>query len=124
MHAIYLRRQNFTKHKIKLKEVNPTSLIYELVTDLCINSNPQDGLYFSKENYELMNQIKKFVFDKVCMNKRLVPFMDYSNLVIRTVYNVLKDYYDGKNTIKNLKKHTKVYTTMTQDIRIQSPKKI
>ena len=109
--------QNFTKHKIKLKEVNPTSLIYELVTDLCINSNPQDGLYFSKENYELMNQIKKFVFDKVCMNKRLVPFMDYSNLVIRTVYNVLKDYYDGKNTIKNLKKHTKVYTTMTQDFR-------
>lgn len=109
--------QTFTKHRIKLKEVNPTSLIYELVTDLCINSNPQDGLNFSKENYELMNQIKRFVFEKVCMNKRLEPFMDYSNLVIRTVYNVLKDYYDGMDTIKKLKRHMKIYPTMVTDFR-------
>ncbi|MCD8378086.1 MAG: HD domain-containing protein [Candidatus Gastranaerophilales bacterium] len=109
--------QNFTKHKMKLRQINPTSLIYELVTDLCMNSSPDTGLNFSAENYELMNQIKKFVFDKVCMNKRLEPFMDYANLVIRTIYKVLQDYYDGENTIKRLKKHTKIYPLMTTDFR-------
>lgn len=109
--------QNFTKRKVNLKQINPTSLIYQLVTDLCTNSTPETGLNFSKENFELMGQIKRFVFEKVCMNKRLEPFMAYSNLVIKTIYKVLKDYYDGENTIKRLKKHTKIYPLMITDFR-------
>lgn len=109
--------QTFIKQKIKLKQINPTSLIYELVTDLCTNSNPQDGLMFTKESFELMTQVKQFILEKVCMNKRMEPFMNYANLVMRTVYNFLKDYYDGADTIKNLKKDTKLYTTVIVDFR-------
>lgn len=109
--------QNFTKSKIKLKEVNPTSLIYELVTDLCENSNPEIGLNFTKENFELMNQVKQFIYDKVCMNRRLEYFHSYADLVMRTIYRALKSYYDGKNTIKNLKKDTKIYTKMVVDFK-------
>ncbi len=108
---------NFTKQDVKLKQINPTSLIYELVTDLCINSNPEIGLNFSKENFELMNQVKHFIFEKVCMHKRLEPFMDYANLIIRTVYKFLKSYYDGANTINKLKKDTKLYPTLIVDFR-------
>ena len=43
--------------------------------------------------------------------------MNYANLVMRTVYNFLKDYYDGADTIKNLKKDTKLYTTVIVDFR-------
>lgn len=109
--------QNFTKSKIKLKEVNPTSLIYELVTDLCENSFPETGLNFSHENFELMNQIKQFIYDKVCMNKRLEYFHSYADLVMRTIYKVLKGYYDSKDTIKALKKDTKIYTKMIVDFK-------
>lgn len=109
--------QTFIKQKVKLKQINPTSLIYELVTDLCINSNPQDGLTFTKENFELMTQVKQFILEKVCMNKRMEPFMNYANLVMRTVYNFLKSYYGGMDTIKNLKKDTKLYTTIIVDFR-------
>ena len=109
--------QNFTKQQVKLKQINPTSLIYELVSDLCMTSNPEIGLTFSKENYELMNQVKQFIYEKVCSHKRLVPFMDYANLVIRTIYKFLKDYYDGRNTINRLKKDTKIYPELLLDFR-------
>ena len=109
--------QNFMKTKVKLKQVNPTSLIYQLVTDLCENSNPDIGLNFSKENFEMLNQVKQFILEKVCMNKRLEPFMDYANLVIRTVYNFLKDYYDGRATISKLKKDTKLYPILIVNFR-------
>ena len=109
--------QNFMKENVKLKQINPTSLIYQLVTDLCVTSNPDIGLAFSKENFEMMNQVKKFILEKVCMNKRLEPFMDYATLVIKTVYKFLKEYYDGKNTINKLKKDTKLYPTIIVDFR-------
>ena len=109
--------QTFIKQKVKLKQINPASLIYELVTDLCINSTPEEGLMFTKENFELMTQVKHFILEKVCMNKRMVPFMNYANLVMRTVYTFLKSYYCGMDTIKNLKKDTKLYTTIIVDFR-------
>ncbi len=104
--------QNFMKTDVKLKQVNPTSLIYQLVTDLCEHSNPDIGLTFTPENFEMMNQVKQFILEKVCMNKRLEPFMEYATLVIRTVYKFLKGYYDGRGTISKLKKDTKLYPTL------------
>ena len=56
--------------------------------------------------------LKQFIYDKVCMNRRLEYFHSYADLVMRTIYRALKSYYDGKNTIKNLKKDTKIYTKM------------
>ena len=109
--------QNFTKREVRLNQINPTSLIYELVTDLCNNSNSEIGLTFSDENFELMNQVKSFIVEKVCMHKRLEPFMEYANLVIRSVYKFLKDYYDGDNTINRLKRDTKLYPTLIVDFR-------
>lgn len=107
----------FMKQNVKLKQINPTSLISELVKDLCENSNPDDGLCFTKENFELLTQVKHFILENVCMNKRMKPFMEYANLVIRTVYNFLKDYYDGENTINRLKKDTRLYTEIIVDFR-------
>ncbi len=109
--------QTFMKQKVRLKYVNPTSLIYELVKDLCLNSNPQDGLTFTKENFELMTQVKQFILEKVCMSKRLEPFLAYANLIIRSIYFFLKSYYDGQNTINKLKKDTKIYPTIIVDFR-------
>lgn len=107
----------FMKKNVKFKQINPTSLISELLKDLCENSNPVDGLCFTKENFELLTQVKHFILENVCMNKRMTPFMNYANLVIRSIYYFLKDYYDGENTINRLKKDTKLYTELIVDFR-------
>ena len=107
----------FMKENVKLKQINPTSLISELVKDLCENSNPEDGLCFTKENFELLTQVKHFILENVCMNKRMKPFMNYADLVMRSVYRFLLDYYDGMNTINRLKKDTRLYTELIVDFR-------
>lgn len=109
--------QTFIKEKVRLKHINPTSLVYELIADLCKTSNPVDGLMFTKENFELMTQVKQFILENVCMNKRLRPFLEYANLIIRSVYKFLKSYYNGHNTITQLKKDTKIYPTIIVDFR-------
>ena len=104
--------ENIVKEKVKLKEINSTYLIHKFVIDLCENSTPESGLNFSHENYELMKQIKKFNYEKICMNKRLRPFMDYANLVLRALYDFLNDYYDGFMTISRLAKDAPYYRTL------------
>ena len=107
--------ENVIKEKIKLKEINTTSLMHKFILDLCKNSNPDVGLNFSHENYELMRQIKQFNFEKICMNKRLKPFMAYANLVIRSLYKFLKDYYSDFNTIHDLSKDKQFYPIVITD---------
>ena len=104
--------ENIVKEKVKLKEINTTTLMHKFIIDLCENSTPETGLNFSHENYELMRQVKKFNFEKICMNRRLRPFMDYANLVLRTLYIFLKDYYADFNTISKLAKDAPYYRTI------------
>ena len=107
--------QDAMKQKIKFKDVNTSSLIHEFITNLCINSNPDEGLIFSKEYYEMMNKIKKFNYQKIYSNKRFVPFMDYAKLIINTIFEFLLSYYDNFNTIHKLSKYSKFYPTLTTD---------
>lgn len=104
--------ENIVKEKVKLKEINTTTLMHKFIIDLCENSTPETGLNFSHENYELMRQVKKFNFEKICMNRRLRPFMDYANLVLRTLYVFLKEYYADFNTISKLAKDAPYYSTI------------
>ncbi len=107
--------QEVMKKKIRFKDVNTSSLIHEFITNLCINSNPDKGLAFSSEYYDMMNKIKKFNYQKIYSNKRFKPFMKYAQLVLEAIFDFLYDYYDGKNTIKRLMKYTKFYPTLTVD---------
>lgn len=107
--------QEVMKKKIKFKDVNTSSLIHEFIVNLCINSNPETGLTFSREHYEMMNKIKKFNYQKIYSNKRFKPFMKYATLVINAIFDFLMDYYDAYNTIHKLSKYSKFYPTLTLD---------
>lgn len=107
--------QEVMKMKIKFKDVNTSSLIHEFITNLCLQSNPDDGLRFSKEHYEMMNKIKKFNYQKIYSNPRFKPFMKYADLIINTIFEFLYEYYDSYNTINKLKKFSKYYPTLTLD---------
>ncbi|MBR5303530.1 MAG: dNTP triphosphohydrolase [Candidatus Gastranaerophilales bacterium] len=107
--------QEVMKKKIKFKDVNTSSLIHEFIVNLCKNSNPEIGLTFSKEHYDMMNKIKKFNYQKIYSNPRFNPFMKYAKLVINDIFDFLEAHYDGKNTIHRLQKYSKFYPTATLD---------
>lgn len=107
--------QEVMKKKIKFKDVNTSSLIHEFITNLCMNSNPDIGLTFSFEYYDMMKKIKKFNYKKIYSNPRFTPFMNYATLVINTIFNFLMEYYDGYNSIVRLSKYKKFYPTLTVD---------
>ncbi len=107
--------QEVMKKKIKFKDVNTSSLIHEFITNLCRNSNPEVGLNFSPEYYDMMNKIKKFNYKKIYSNPRFKPFMNYATLVINAIFDFLLEYYDDFNTIKKLSKYQKFYPTLTMD---------
>lgn len=107
--------QEVMKKKIKFKDVNTSSLIHEFITNLCLNSNPNDGIVISKEHYDMMNKIKKFNYQKIYSNKRFKPFMQHAKLVINSIFYFLMDYYGEFDTIKKLSKYSKFYPTSTID---------
>ena len=47
------------------KKLNNTTIINDLIYDLCMNSNPEDGLCFSEETFKLINKLKEFNYQKI-----------------------------------------------------------
>lgn len=106
--------ENIMKEKRKFSEINTTSLMYEFIKDLCENSNPQDGLNFSKECFEMINQIKAFNYENICANKRLQPFKNYATLVLKTISEFLESYYASTNTVGKLNKDIKSFPILIE----------
>lgn len=100
--------KNFFGHK-KLTDINTSNLVHLFTIDLCKNSNPDVGLSFSKEYFEVMKMIKDFNYENIYNHKRLTTFHDYARLIIETIASTLLNYYDGKNSIDNIKTDEKFY---------------
>lgn len=88
---------------MEFEDINNTVLINHFISDLCANSNPQDGLKFSEPTFKLMNTIKKFNYESIYFpkGKNQTP---YCNLVINTIFEDLNASYKGKKTLSELKK--------------------
>lgn len=82
--------------------INTTVIIHGLVTDICRNSSPQDGLILSKEYASKLHEIKDFNYEKIYNNKRFKSFERFATLVIEELFQALFELYDGENTISNL----------------------
>lgn len=82
--------------------INNTIIINNLVYDLCENSNEKDGLKFSDNAFEFMNKIKEFNYKYIYLDERLKLSTDYFELILSTIYNTLKRYYNDKEHIKRI----------------------
>ena len=78
-------------------------MVHLFTIDLCKNSNPDVGLTFSKEYFEIMKMIKDFNYKNIYNHKRLTTFHAYAKLIIETISKTLIEYYDNKNTIFKLR---------------------
>jgi len=73
---------------IDIKKTNNTTLIHTFVSDLCENSNLENGMRFSTHHLEFMKEIKQF----------------NAKLILNSIFNVMMKFYDGINTVENINK--------------------
>ena len=89
------------------KVLNTTVIMHNLIIDICENSTPEKGICLSPRFLEQINSIKKFNYQYIYGNERLVPFKEYSSLVINQIFNVLMKTYDGKDSWKLIQEKSK-----------------
>ena len=69
----------------------------------------------SKENYEILNEIKKYNYKNIYLNEKLLPSDRYFNLVLNEIYNFLKQLYNKDKTIQELEKLNQLYPELTKE---------
>ena len=84
------------------RAVNPSVLINDMIVDLCENSNPGEGLFFSQSYFRFITELKKFSFANIYNHWRLVEFQKYARNVLETIYNTLMraQIYVQKGTVE------------------------
>lgn len=87
--------------------LNNTVIINELICDLCENSGIEQGICFSEEKRQMLDQIKDFNDKHIYLNSRLTPSVSYFSLVLQQIYTTLKESYQGIDTINKMKDRIK-----------------
>ena len=86
------------------KAVNTTVIMHNMILDLCENSSLERGLRLSDEMNKQLCAIKKFNYEHIYANPRMKPFTEYSDLIIRHIFEKLRAYYDGASTLSHISK--------------------
>ena len=89
--------------------LNTTVIMHNMIIDICENSSPERGICLSERFLEQLNRIKAFNYKYIYYSDRLEPFRQYSRLLLRQIFGVLKDAYAGRDTWKNLKAIEKLF---------------
>jgi len=84
------------------KVMNNTNIINDFIYDLCTHSNVEDGLCFSDEMFELMNQLKRFNYEKIYLSEKLVKSTYYFELILTTIYDVLKKSFQEREAARKI----------------------
>lgn len=92
--------------------INNSVIINKLIFDLCKNSNPNDGLIFSDESLQLLDNIKAFNYKNIYYSDKVLASEKYFELVLTQIFKILKSAYDKENTLENLNKMKKNYNSV------------
>ena len=82
--------------------INNTTIINNLVYDLCQNSNINNGLCFSDKTFNLINGIKRFNYKNIYLSERLKPSEEYFKIVLQQIYYTLKESYKNKEKVRRM----------------------
>lgn len=105
------------------KVTNTTVIMYELITDICQHSSPQQGIRLSHEMLKKLNDVKAFNYKYIYTNPRLAPYGKYATLVIQEIFNfLLQGYNPNQNAVNweyfatNAKRYPDLVTGFTERI--------
>ena len=92
-----------------------SAIINRLVTDICENSSPEDGIRLSKTAVEMMDKIKAFNYKYIYGAKRMMPSNKYFELVINQIFDILIDTYEEENTPNKILEMSKYYPNLSNN---------
>ena len=95
--------------KYKMKSLNTTSIMHDLITDICSNSTPKDGLALSSKYADMLYEIKKYNYRNIYLNERLSTCKKYIKLMITSIFETLERCYDEEKTLHNLRKQIAIF---------------
>ncbi|MBE0600529.1 MAG: HD domain-containing protein, partial [Firmicutes bacterium] len=89
--------------------MNTTVIMYNMITDICKNSSPDQGIALSHTMSRQLKDIKDFNYKYIYRHPRQEPFRKYSELVITQLFDLLEACYDGAHTWDALKDKEQIY---------------
>ena len=92
-----------------------SAIINRLVTDICENSSPDEGIRLSKTAVEMMDKIKAFNYKYIYGAKRMMPSNKYFELVINQIFDILIDTYEEENTPNKILEISKYYPNLSNN---------
>ena len=98
--------------KEPIQSVTNTSIMYPLITDICRESSPEAGLILSQSHINMMDAVMRFNYAHIYKNKRLEVYHAYARLILESVYKLLRECYDGTETMNNIRILAKDYPTL------------
>jgi dGTPase len=84
------------------EKINNTVIINDLIFDLCNNSSPEEGLCFSNEMFDMINNLKKFNYQKIYLSDKLIESTYYFELVLNSIYDLLKKSFNNKEKTRKV----------------------
>ena len=97
------------------KEINNTTLIHNLVTNLCEISNPEEGLRLSNWQLGLMRGLRKVSEDLIYENPRLEYSKLRARLIISSIFKVLLSIHRSGITIDEINKELDPYPLLKEN---------
>ena len=94
------------------KAVNTTVIMHNMIIDICRNSSPDDGIRLSSDFYEQLKEIKDFNYKYIYSHPRLNPYIQYSELVITQLFEILIDLYDSNHTWEGISDNKRFAPTL------------
>jgi len=89
--------------------LNTTVIMHNLIIDICENSTPEKGICLSPRFLEQINSVKDFNYKYIYGHERLLPFKEYSKLVINQIFDALYKTFDGKHSWGKIEEKKKIY---------------
>ncbi len=94
------------------KVINTTVIMYNLIIDLCENSDPERGITLSEKFMRQMDELKSFNLKYIYRHPRLQTFNKYSEMVLEEIFDQLMACFAGKDSWEKLKGQEAFYPSL------------
>ncbi len=89
--------------------INNTIIINHLINDLCKFSDPDTGICFSDRTNEFICLLGEFNLKHIYRNPRVSRAENFFEMMIREIFKLLFDCFDGEHTLHRLDEMQKIY---------------
>lgn len=86
----------------KNTKINNTVILNIFINDLCENTTIEQGLSFSEEKFEMINNLKSFNYKNIYLAEKTVNSIEYFKLILNKIFYFLKETFYNKNKMEKI----------------------